>query len=218
MLREAGSCRGPVIATGVYWRAERLWPGATVVCIGAGPSLTREDVDHCRGKARVIAINKSWDLAPWADCFYSADAKWWKHRDGEPEFHGLKVAVEDEPLPDGVNRMRYDPNAEPGLQRDPGWLAYGSNSGHQAINLAYHLGASRILLLGYDMQFTDGRVHWHGNHPSPLANPSPVLLDNWLKDFPTLARDLESEGVEVLNCSRSTALACFARADIREVL
>ena len=43
----------------------RLWPGSTVVCIGSGPSLTPEDVAYVRGKARVIAINRSVDLAPW---------------------------------------------------------------------------------------------------------------------------------------------------------
>ena len=144
--------------TSGYWRAERLWPGSTVVCIGAGPSLTAEDVDYCCGRGRVIAVNKSWDLAPWADCFYSADATWWHHRGGEPEFTGLKVAIEDKPMPAGVLKLRH--RKHEGLERDPDYLARGGgNSGYQALNLAYHLGATRMLLLGYDMQATNGLVH-----------------------------------------------------------
>lgn len=198
-----------------FWRAERLWPDATVVCIAAGPSLTPEDVEHCRGKARVIAINKSWDLAPWADCFYSADHKWWQHRKGEPDFKGLKVALEDD-LPRGVLRMRYR-NFE-GLERDRAYLAQGGNSGYQAVNLAYHLGARRILLLGYDMQLTGGRSHWHGDHPDGLNNPAPPLIAEWVKAFATLAKELDVEGIDVVNCTRDTALTCFPMAKLEEIL
>jgi len=52
-------------------------------------------------------------------------------------------------------------------------LHFNSNSGAQAINLAYLLGAnskgSRIILLGYDMGAT-GNTHWFGDHPKGLRN------------------------------------------------
>ena len=92
----------------------------------------------------------------------------------------------------------------------------GQNSGYQAIGLAYHLGASRILLLGYDMQFTDGRSHWHGDHPRGMGNANSV--DKWARHFPAMAADLSAEGIEVLNCSRQTALTCFQRATIEDAL
>lgn len=90
------------------------------------------------------------------------------------------------------------------------------NSGYQAINLAYHFGVSRILLIGYDMQRTGGKAHWHGDHVSGLTNAEG--LSKWATRFPALAQDLEREGVEVINCSQETALTCFPRARLEDVV
>jgi hypothetical protein len=95
----------------------------------------------------------------------------------------------------------------------------GGNSGYQAMNLALHLGAARIVLLGYDMApADDGRLHWFGAHPAGLANPDGVNFATWPKAFDRLAPALADLGVEVVNCSRRTALGCFARAPLEEVL
>lgn len=88
-------------------------------------------------------------------------------------------------------------------------LHYGDNSGYQAVNLAYLFGARRIVLLGYDMRpGTDGRSHWHPQHKNPL-NPGGTDVTRWAQLFHELAKDLASEGVEVINCTRRTALTCF---------
>ena len=100
----------------------------------------------------------------------------------------------------------------PGLGRD--CLHYGNNSGYQAINLAYLLGAQRIVLLGYDMHATDKR-HFFGDHPNHLAVGSDYA--DWLQRFPQLAADLKSEGVEVINCTRSTALKGFPQSTMDEI-
>ena len=76
----------------VVWRVPRLWPDATVVCIGSGPSLTAEDVDYCRGRAKVIAINNAYQLAPWSDVLYACDGAWWDWHQGAPDFGGIKVS------------------------------------------------------------------------------------------------------------------------------
>ena len=66
------------------------WIGETVVCIGGGPSLTLADVTSIAGKARVIAINDAYRMAPWADMLYACDLKWWRWHDGAPYFLGEK--------------------------------------------------------------------------------------------------------------------------------
>lgn len=91
----------------------------------------------------------------------------------------------------------------------------GGNSGYQAINLAFHTGAKRIVLLGFDMQRTDGKAHWFGNHPGNMQVPSPYA--DWLHKFEQLAADLKVQGVEVLNCTRETALTCFERVSLDAV-
>ena len=103
----------------------------------------------------------------------------------------------------------------PGLSSDPSLIHQGGNSGYQALNLAVLLGAARILLLGYDM---GGRGHWHGNHPPGLRNPPESQLSEWAGQFHAAAADLDRLGIECINCSRETALTCFPRARIEDVL
>lgn len=101
-----------------------------------------------------------------------------------------------------------------GLGRDV--LHAGGSGGYMAVNLAYHLGARWIGLLGFDMQFTDGKSHWHGDHRG-TGNPNPADMAIWAQRFIPLYEDLKREGVELVNCTRDTALT-IPRADLDDVL
>lgn len=94
-----------------------------------------------------------------------------------------------------------------------GWDPYG-NSGAGAVSLAAVAGARRVLLLGYDCQTSGGKVHWHGNHPRGLGNAG--SMPKWPAQFAKLAASLS--GVEVINCSRATALTVFPRSDLESEL
>ena len=109
---------------------------------------------------------------------------------------------------------RIEGQAKPGLGREK--IHFGGNSGYQAINLAYLFGATKIVLLGYDMQKTDGKSHWHGDHPKGLhKNP---MMTVWAKNFEQLARDLNDEGVETINATRNTALEMFPKKPLDAAL
>ena len=211
-----------------------------MVCLASGPSLVAEDVDYVRGKATVIAVNDAIRLAPWADVVYSSDQIWWgNHYKAMRQFSGLKVRVNpsqhrvsQKPAPkgvcpgcyrrlplnkdcwcDGITTMR---NAgERGLSLDPSAIVTGHNSGTSAINVAVHLGALRILLLGYDMGPDDrGRRHFYDT--SAVCISSPFFKFRQLTE--TMAEPLKAAGISVLNCSRRTALDCFPLSNLREVL
>jgi hypothetical protein len=194
---------------------EKLWPKSTIVCLGTGPSLTQADVDFCRGKARVIAVNNAHEIAPWADVLYAADAKWWRRFNGVPAFRGLKYSI----LPNSSQRnfrpefpdIRLLGNTGMrGLERDPSALRTGCNSGYQAINLAVHLGATQIVLLGYDMHGD----HYFGSHPDKAKPPFALCLSA----FPTLVAPLAEIGVSIVNCTPGSALTCFPMAPLSSVL
>ena len=57
-----------------YWSIPKCWPGECVAILGGGFSLTQAQVDHCRGRCRVIAINRAFKLAPWSDWLYGCDS------------------------------------------------------------------------------------------------------------------------------------------------
>jgi hypothetical protein len=200
----------------------RLWPGSTIVVIGGGSSLTPADVDYCRGKARVIAIKEAYQLAPWADVLYAADAKWWRFYQGAPTFDGLKYSIEQNPSQDAPDWCAAWPDVailrnkgDHGLSLDPSGLCTGHNSGYQAVNLAVHLGAAKIVLLGFDMwRGPSGEQNWFGKHPNHVESPYPLFLQS----FATIVAPLKQAGVEVLNASRFTILNGFPRVPLEEAL
>lgn len=105
---------------------------------------------------------------------------------------------------------------DPGFCQEPDTINGGGNSGYQAIHLAATFGAKRIILLGFDMQRTGGKEHWHGKHEGRL--PNGTGFPGWIRNMAPLAKDLSRLGVDVVNCSRATALTCFRRATPEEVL
>ena len=203
--------RAEVAATGTV---PKLWPGSTVVCLGGGPSLSLNDVLACYLKARVIAINDAYKLAHWADVIYGSDAKWWRYHAGCEGHTARKYCLE--PVPEHPEIVTLRNTGRMGIETDPSGLRSCSNSGGAAINLAVHLGAARILLLGYDMKAprAKGGSHWFGDHPPELFARSPYHL--FIDRFASQVAPLEALGVEVINCSRDTALTVFPRRPLEE--
>lgn len=193
----------------------RLSDGGTVVCLATGPSLTRADIEQCLGKAVIIAVNDAHRIAPEADILYAADARWWKWHADAKDFPGLKVSIrlENTKHPDYVQLL--DRTGEAGLELQPTGLRHGRNSGYQAINLAVHLGAKRIVLLGYDLQRGEhGEHHFFGEDRTKKAPP----LSMFVPFFQTLVKPLREQGIEIVNCSRRTALTCFPRMALENAL
>lgn len=197
-----------------YATVPKIWPGETVACVASGPSLLREDVERLRGRVRTIVINTTYTLAPWADVLYAADNQWWDWHKGATDFAGMKFSVSTAPHKRwGVQVLKK--GERDGLSLDPQTLCLGKDSGYQAINLAVLFGASRIILLGYDMQRGPmGERHWHGDHRIPTPN----LYPEFLLFYPSLAARLHEEGVEVLNATRRTALHVFTRVTLDKAL
>lgn len=185
------------------------WSGQTAVVAGAGPSATQQDLDLCRG-ARVIAVNSSWKLAPWADAVYASDQDWWR-RARPDAFAGLRVAP--------ALCLRHDPAIKTVVVRKddnivtvpPGVLGSGGgHGGFQALNLAIQFGARRIILIGIDCRIDQG-LHWHGPHPKGLGNPRDGAVKQWRFILDGQAKRLKNLGVEVVNASPISALTAFPR-------
>jgi hypothetical protein len=213
----------------------RNW--TTAICVASGPSLTDAQcalADEARrdGRAKIVVVNDNWRKLPDADVLYACDGPWYEMyaaavrsgfrgecwtRMAVKEADGSYNAVERRhleivaglPWLDCVPVLR-----DVGLPRN-GAIPMGGNSGHQAIGLAYLFGARRILLIGYDMQRTGDRAHWHGDHPKPLTQGVPT---SWIRRFDTIAAQAIERGVSIVNCTRETALTQFQRMDLREAL
>lgn len=148
---------------------------------------------------------------------YACDATWWVQYFPEvaTQFAGEKWTT-SERARDQFDLLWIYAVDRPGLSADPTLIHQGQNSGYQAISLAALFGARRILLLGFDFQRTSGKSHWHGDHPRGLGNGG--TFPAWIAAMNGLAKDLARANIEVINCTRKTALRCFPQKPIEEIL
>lgn len=178
------------------------------VCIASGPSLTAGDCGHVRrwretqqGR-KVYVTNTTFRLCPWADVLYAMDRQWWELylTEVDKTFNGRRVTMAGLAPKFGTERLGR-----------PDFEHY-NNSGAAAVALAIRDGATRIVMLGYDCQRTNGQTHWHGNHPPKLGNAGTLL--KWSEHFGMLADAASKAGVTIINASRQTALQMFQRQEL----
>ena len=200
----------------VFWTVPPIWSGQTVCIMASGPSMSQAVADAVH-KAGVptITVNSTWRLAPWAAMLYAADEEWWRHESNRNalSFAGLKVSVAEVP---GVLRLRNSGTV--GFDPEPFSVRTGGNSGYQALHVAIHAGAARVLLCGFDMQETGGETHWHGEHGWGLRRTPTPTFERWCERFAALVPELQARGVDVINCTPRSALTCFSSKPLAEAL
>lgn len=199
----------------------RLWPdwtGETVCIFAGGPSLTAEQIEYTNRfiGLKTIAVNEA-GLArfaplsvPHCDILYAADYKWWHFY--KPESKGrMRVSADDTLLP-GITKVDMV-GCDALMPREPGSLVPGDHSGFQALGLALQLGASRILLLGFDCGGPKRNAH-ENRDPCFLTSDGAFLRGH--KYYHRARR--EWPDVEIINCSPLTTIDAFPVMDITEAL
>lgn len=175
----------------------RNWQGQYVVCLASGPSLTTEQLiavwewQQMSPRHKVIAVNRTREVAPWADALFAMDAKWWKQygRDAQKNFAGDLVA--------GTRHA-----AVYGAKHFPG--RYG-HSGAGAIAYVDACHAAKVLLLGYDgAPSAAGRAHWHEDYAAPLTNAA--SMPKWPAQLAAVGRAVKAQ---VVNMTPGSHVACF---------
>ena len=199
-----------------YATVPKLFPGETVYIIGGGPSLKNFDFRTLIGK-KTIAINKAIIYHSTADVLYWTDGRFYTWFKNEVDsYKGLKFALK--PGSQYTHDIKVLRKGKPyGLEVDPQTLAHGFNSGYAAINLAYHLGAKRIILLGFDMTNDGTETHFHDGYPTRAAG-NKVYQDKFLPGFKQLSSDMRKSGIEVLNASQHSRLSEFPIITLNQAL
>jgi hypothetical protein len=159
-----------------------------------------------------IAVNDTFRLAPWADVLYAADAAWWERNPDAAGFAGLRVT-----LASVLGCRSLINSGTMGFDPDPRNVRTGGNSGYQAIHVAAHAGAKRILLCGFDMTGRRGS-HWFGDHQGPLRNTEEGTYARWLTRYELLKVELDNRRIEVINCTPRSALRCFPFGELESEL
>jgi len=200
-----------------FSKIEPIWKGETVFIIGGGPSLKELDFNRLKSK-RTIAINKAFFSHPTADMLYWTDSRvysWYKT--DIDKFKGHKYTTK--PYGNVTQSVKVLKNTgKSGLEFDPSGIRHGNNSGHAAINIAYHTGAKRIVLLGFDMKNTAGGVsHFHDGYPIKSTR-NDTYAKSMIPEFFFIADALEKKGVKVINACPNSELKIFPRMSIDQAL
>ena len=205
----------------------RIWPDSTIIVIGGGPSVAKVDMDLLfNPKFRTIGVNHSFLLGP-VDLLWFGDFSWYQaNQEAVHDFAGLKCTcatqLPEKPWPD-IKRVRRCAVAK-GESREglfgieasaPDRVRWNHNSGASAINVAYHLGASRVVLVGFDMRRIKGKSHYHDHYPE--HDNVKDRYEKHLRCFDQIAADAKVLGLEILNCTPGSVIKQFPFVKLGDV-
>ena len=205
------------------------YEGKTAVCFASGPSLTKEVVEfirpyHDAGKVVCFGLNDTYRIVPFLDEFYACDEHWWQFHlenpqegrhvlESQPETRiwGNNTAIRTLQNHKQIHVVRG--NGTRGFSEDPKLIHWGSNSGSQLLNLAYLLGVSKMLLVGYNMcvphKMGPKGHHFFGPHPKPMSQSA--AYKGFVKQYHTIQGHIKKL---IVNCTPDSALDCFQKGDL----
>lgn len=198
------------------WPVPRLWPNSTMLVVCSGESAGRQQDLIRRFHGPVIAVKHGVILRPDAQVFFtsgewSADVaqsllpKW--QGKGQPDHFAIvrgRVAPDLDPCWFRVTRSKRH-----GTLSDRTDHVTGYDVGTSAINLAYHFGASTIVMVGYDM--CGGHFCKH-----PLQHPPMDHFRRHMGPLHDLNIDAKSKGVRIVNVSPISAVTAFERGKLED--
>jgi hypothetical protein len=215
----------PIPSGHEYGKIEEMWPDSTVYILGGGPSLNDMDLGLLEGK-NVLGVNQAYKIK---DCrvgaCYSGDRRWytWNKRKIR-KFDGILYTSYPKFVPDQENVINVGRMTRYGISdKSRSSICWNNNSGGSAINVAYWLGAKRIILLGYDMGKKGRNFNWHNEYPKKpdidgATGRARLPYRMYLKSFDYIAQDAKRLGLEILNATPAGNLNRFPRVELKDVV
>lgn len=192
----------------------------TVVCIGTGPSLTLGQIESARQKGfRLFVCNNAFQIVPDAELIYGCNAAWWDTYWDEVQHHRAQKWTTNL---EAANRYGINWIGERfglGLCAEEKIIHHGHGSGYSLVGMAHKMGATRVLLLGYDLKYPkdyDGKAqrvgtgqrHYFGEYPTNLQHWPSVRVESGVHvELVDLYRSIHEQGlIELVNCTPGSAL------------
>lgn len=230
----------PAMASQVYQASDnkitkvlspRAWEGKRCFILGGGESLKGFDFHKLDGEV-TLGINRIFEFYQ-PTVTYMMDYRFLEQiKGGEMnaylnkdvykawlQYTGIKIFL----CP--ITPLRMEPNLflvhrlddkRITLSADEG-IYGGNNSGFGGLMLAIALGANPIYLLGFDMKCTTA-THWHEGYPGQTLEGQRVKNKQFLDLMNEFAPWIKNMGIEVINLNPNSALDCFQKRSIDEVL
>lgn len=192
----------------------------TVVCIGTGPSLTLEQIEIARKKGyRLFGCNRTYEIVPDLEVLYGCNAAFWDTYNDQIKQHPCEKWTTNLPAAQRYGLNWIGERFGFGLSEDEKIIHHGHGSGYSLVGIAHKLGATRVLLLGYDLKYApdyDGKTqrigsnqrHYFGEYPPHLQHWPSVQVRNGVHvELVDLYRSIHKQGlIEIVNCTPGSAL------------
>lgn len=229
-MKEHRGTKVPALAS--YWTIPQHALGETVYVLGNGPSLRDLDMARLSGRC-VVAVNSAIFLARHVAAYlFFGDARWyWSNRAAVDALPQIKVSVSrywvdadgarrEQPVGErqGVRIVAQDGIA--GLSDRPDAVRWNCSSGGAAIDFAAHLGAARIVMLGYDMHGdAAGLIHaYQALDERILAIPEKIARMNRPHIWRAIWDAGRARGIEIVNATPQTAVRGIPRVRLEDAL
>ncbi len=229
------------------WCVPPMWEEGDVWIIGGGPSIAKQFAvpdkvvrSVVQGSAllstyssymsllhdkHVIGINVAYQIGDWIDMVFFGDGGFFlKYQEEIASFSGLKVSCS--PKTNGVGWIKYvarDKKQPRGISNNPKMVSWNGNSGAAAISIAANAGARRIILLGFDMKLGEhNNQHFHDVYGRGAITEErrrrKMPFHKHLRGFPAIAEDAKRRKIEILNANPDSAITCFRKVSVNEIL
>lgn len=194
--------------------------GETVFVLANGPSVRTHDLRLLRGK-RVIGVNASplldREFGFRSDYYVVSDLRFISHpqkRDiavnlpCESTVRVLREELRDVDEPRLAGRTHYvKALGKNGFSDDlRRGFYFGCSTTMLGVQLAFHLGATRIVLLGNDLRYAKERPRFYAEDAPQEHDP---FLSVQIWNVRNAWRELQERGVEMLICTRESNLAPY---------
>ena len=194
--------------------------------VGGGPSLNNFDWTLLEDK-NVLVLNRGLEKLPNALALLWNDVKF--HKDNEERiknFPGIKITTTRYMKPGSshpcdcdivwVKGRNYLSDFRGTIEESPYLINQGSNTGYSALNVAYHLGAKTIYLLGYDMKIDKDKTNWHNGYPNQ-SSLTPKMMKTFLMVFQGSNELYKEKDIKIYNVNNNSELTEFETKSLEEV-
>ena len=210
----------------------QLFKRRTAFVFGGGPSLKLLEPyrDHFQTRM-TLAVNGALTLLPEATVHFFGDSRWyWRERERVDAYKGVKVSANktfhgrDPSLETVEGDIVLMPCFSFGFNCNYMMSALGWNrsSGAAAINLAYLMGACRIVLFGFDMRTVDDRTDYF-HSPTVVNAGAKFPSGNWENMLFGMAKMVDSMrrqriDIPIFNATPGSALKLFPIMDVAKAV
>ncbi|MFV1983008.1 MAG: hypothetical protein ACC657_05645 [Thiohalomonadales bacterium] len=195
------------------------------IIIGTGFSLTIEQIQQVR-HLKLFGINKAYQFD--VDVMLACNSEFWDHY-----WFDIAKYKCHKWTPRLNSAKKYNLNYieevwQEGLSTNNNFIHAHHGSGPQILNIALHYGVTKMALIGWDMRYPgkisdrqyEEKRHYFGEYPKELQH-WPRTSENG--NLSGLIREVETikphdYGIEIINCTKDSALTCFPYQSLSEFL